>query len=173
MRNSTISGNHAKFVIGGIFSKGPLALYNSTIAFNSEDQVLSGAGIYAQSTVKLVSTIVAKNTYTQNGADYDFFCKTPCVTGTVTGNNNLIMVSNAAPPDTLTGDPQLAPLGDNGGPTQTHALMIGSPAIDAGANPLGFTTDQRGTGFPRVVGTQADIGAYEAPTDVIFANGFE
>jgi len=83
------------------------------------------------------------------------------------------MVSNAAPPDTLTGDPQLAPLANNGGPTQTHALMIGSPAIDAGANPFFFTNDQRGTGFARVVGTQADIGAFEAPADEIFANGFD
>jgi hypothetical protein len=79
--------------------------------------------------------IVANNTSTQNGADYDLSCKNPGVDCTVTGINNLIMVSNATPPNTLTGDPQLAPLANNGGPTQTHALMIGSLAIDAGANP--------------------------------------
>ena len=49
----------------------------------------------------------------------------------------------------------------NGGPTRTQALLPGSPAINAGSNPLNLTTDQRGAGFPRVVGPVADIGAYE------------
>ena len=61
-------------------------------------------------------------------------------------------------------------LANNGGPTETHALLAGSPAIDSGANPLGLTLDQRGTGFPRAVDmpliTNAntggpDIGAFE------------
>src|SRR5205085_12129233 len=63
-------------------------------------------------------------------------------------------------------NPQLGPLANNGGPTQTHALVGGSPAIDAG-NPAGctdqnnvaVTTDQRGAGFPRVFGPRCDIGA--------------
>lgn len=51
----------------------------------------------------------------------------------------------------------------------------GSPAIDAGANPFGLDTDQRGEGYARVIGPAADIGAYEVqtPSDVIFINGFE
>jgi hypothetical protein len=40
-------------------------------------------------------------------------------------------------------------------------LLPGSPAINAGSNPLGLTTDQRGGGFPRVLGGAADMGAYE------------
>ena len=53
----------------------------------------------------------------------------------VTGANNLIGSANVAlPGDTLGGDPMLAPLADNGGPTLTHALLAGSPAIDAGSN---------------------------------------
>jgi hypothetical protein len=66
-------------------------------------------------------------------------------------------------------DPMLGPLADNGGRTQTHALLAGSPAIDAGelgiANPPMF--DQRGPGFPRIVDGNGDtfsvidIGAYE------------
>ena len=93
---------------------------------------------------------------------------------TVAGSNNLIMVSNAAPPDTLTGDPQLAPLANNGGPTQTHALMIGSPAIDAGVA-VAFTVDQRGSGYARSVGAGVDIGAYErqADDDELFGNNFD
>ena len=58
-------------------------------------------------------------------------------------------------------DPRLGPLQDNGGPTQTHALLPGSPAIDAGGRSLGVAYDQRGPGFHRVQGSTADIGAYE------------
>ena len=60
----------------------------------------------------------------------------------------------------------LAPLGNNGGPTETMALLRGSPAINAGNNaliPAGVTTDQRGVGFARIVGGTVDIGAYESP----------
>ena len=71
----------------------------------------------------------------------------------------------------------LLPLADNGGRTMTHALADGSPAIDAGDNPLGLATDQRGDGFVRVFGGAADIGAFEvqpaAPADRIFADGFD
>jgi predicted outer membrane repeat protein len=62
-------------------------------------------------------------------------------------------------------DPMLGPLADNGGPTMTHALLIGSPAIDAGPNPVptfvGNDFDQRGTGFARIVFGVADAGAFE------------
>ena len=63
-------------------------------------------------------------------------------------------------------DPKLDPLSDNGGPTLTHALMPGSPAIDTGDDsvlgaPHLLTTDQRGVGFPRKSGAHVDIGAYE------------
>src|SRR5262249_49689158 len=65
-------------------------------------------------------------------------------------------------------DPMLGPLQDNGGPTFTHELLTGSPAIDAG-NPS-FTPppdyDQRGPGFPRVVGGRIDIGSFEVQTIV-------
>ena len=46
----------------------------------------------------------------------------------------------------------------------------GSPAINAGSNPLALTTDQRGAGFPRVVGGAADMGAYESGTAIPLAN---
>ena len=64
----------------------------------------------------------------------------------------------------------LGPLAYNGGTTRTHALLAGSPAIDAGSNPLGLTTDQRGAGFPRVVGGASDMGAYESGTPIPFTN---
>src|SRR5262249_7598056 len=57
-------------------------------------------------------------------------------------------------------DPRLGPLADNGGPAQTHALLPGSPALDAGSNPLGLATDQRGTA--RGLNGRAGIGAFQA-----------
>ena len=56
--------------------------------------------------------------------------------------------------------------------TQTHAIFAGSAAIDRGV-PGAFDTDQRGIGFPRVLGNGADIGAFESDPDVIFRNGFD
>ena len=55
----------------------------------------------------------------------------------------------------------LGPLQDNGGPTFTHALLTGSPAIDAGDNTDAPLFDQRGPGFPRIVNGIIDIGAFE------------
>ena len=55
----------------------------------------------------------------------------------------------------------LGPLADNGGLTQTHALSSASPAIDQGINARALTNDQRGPGFPRTVGPDTDIGAFE------------
>lgn len=65
------------------------------------------------------------------------------------------------PADTISFDPQLGPLANNGGPTPTHALSSGSSAADMGNNAAGLDYDQRGQGFPRVKGAHADIGAYE------------
>src|SRR5207244_2459322 len=61
-------------------------------------------------------------------------------------------------------DPKLGPLGNNGGPTWTMALLPGSPAIDAGDDallsaPFNLATDQRG--LPRKSGAHVDIGAFE------------
>jgi hypothetical protein len=68
--------------------------------------------------------------------------------------------------DQINTDPMLGPLQDNGGPTVTHALLAGSPAINAG-DP-NFTPppvyDQRGPGFDRVVNGRIDSGAFEAQT---------
>src|SRR5262249_46819937 len=65
------------------------------------------------------------------------------------------------PDDLINTSPLLGPLQDNGGPTTTMALLAGSPAIDAGDNADAPDFDQRGPGFPRIVGGTTDIGAYE------------
>ena len=124
---------------------------------------------------KVLTQPVFQSTIVANVIDddsYDVICGGGC---TISGANNLIrsFAGATVPPDTLTTNPQLAPLAYNGGvvvgapghpatlPMPTHLLLPGSPAIDQGNNVEGLTTDQRGNGFPRIVGTAADIGAIE------------
>jgi len=72
-------------------------------------------------------------------------------------------------------NPQLGALASNGGPTQTMLPLAGSPAINAGdlAYGFGFTTDQRGSGFARIVNGRVDIGAVEFRTLALAATGVE
>jgi len=175
--NSTISGNSSDAEGGGIMVDGGNASFsNSTIAFNSA--ATRGAGIsasYYSYSLDLQSTIVSNNDTA--GAANNVWA----FPDTVSGANNL--VPNAGGPaqmpgDTITADPLLQPLADNGGATPTHALGEGSPAIDAGNNLLALDFDQRGSGFARTFGVAVDVGAYEAqpqpqPDDTIFANGFD
>jgi len=57
--------------------------------------------------------------------------------------------------------------------TAAHGETAFTVDPDAGNNTFGASYDQRGSGYPRVIGSAADIGAYELDTDVIFANGFD
>jgi hypothetical protein len=167
--NSTISGNVAEHTFGGIFTRYPLALTNSTIAFNKAgDSSSAGAGLYSAAglyatgaPLTLESSIIANNIISSTGAPSDLGGPP---TGTpITGHNNLITSGIAVvfPLGTLTACPKLGPLADNGGLTLTHALLSTSPAIDTGNNSGGNFDDQRGTGYPRPFGAAADIGAYE------------
>lgn len=176
LSNSTISENMAIGNGGGIANTyGSVSLINSTLAFNTANG--HGGGIYfryAYYPLSLQSTIIAGNQAA--GSDEDIW--SPGLS--VSGANNLVQspgVSVSLPADTLNDDPLLQPLANNGGPTYTHALGAGSPAIDAGSNSAGLEFDQRGTGFARVSGAAADIGAFELqlppPDDRIFADGFD
>jgi hypothetical protein len=105
----------------------------------------------------LWNTIVAGNTHTGSPSDVD---------GSIVSNgHNLIGDTNGSSgwvaSDLLNVDPNLGPLQDNGGPTQTMALLPGSPAIDAGDNTDAPEWDQRGEGYPRIVNGTIDIGAFE------------
>jgi len=169
--NSTFSGNKgqisALYSFQGENESTTLNLSNSTFAFNESTGANNRCAAilipyYGTSSgynkLNLDSNILANNTC--NGApglDLD----AQDVEEPVTGSHNLIArASGTMPSDTITADPKLAPLADNGGIRQTHALQAGSPAIDAGANPLGLRWDQR-WGQPRTKGAQTDIGAYE------------
>jgi predicted outer membrane repeat protein len=171
--NSTISGNTATKKGGGaIFARsGNLKIMNSTIAQNA---AAKGGGIYEGSSLlsfELQSSIVATNFVATGFADIAGQSAVPIV-----GGNNLVADAQDAllPANTLRVDPQLLPLGFNGGPTQTHAISLASPARDKGNNVAGFATDQRGAPYARISGVAADIGAFEySLPDAIFKDTFE
>jgi hypothetical protein len=167
VENSTISFNRAKlFGGGGIWNQDNATFTNATISSNSAK---IGGGVFNSLRVltinrtlisgnKAVSAAEAYN-WAQNGA-------------TVSANNyNLFGVNNSAglvgfspgasdiiPPGAI--GTILAPLANNGGPTLTHALVPGSPAIDAApVNADCPSEDQRGVARPQ--GAACDIGAFE------------
>ncbi|PSF32484.1 hypothetical protein C7H19_21560 [Aphanothece hegewaldii CCALA 016] len=153
--NSTVSGNSADYYGGGLRSTGKLIITNSTISGNKA--YYSDGGLLNFNKLIITNSIIANN----SGGD--------CFNnGTITTNiNNLIEDGSCNP--ALSGDPNLGPLQDNGGPTFTQALLLGSIAIDAGDNaaiPPDILTDQRGAGFPRIINGTVDIGAYEASQNV-------
>ncbi|MGI8641151.1 MAG: choice-of-anchor Q domain-containing protein [Pyrinomonadaceae bacterium] len=180
LTNSTVSGNIAALgggttgnSLGGgiysgyVFGGSTLILTNSTIANNRATG--NGGGMYHDNsgTVTVRNTIIAGNLSNSGAAD---------VSGTVVSQGfNLVGNSTGSmgwiAADLLNRNPLLAPLGNNGGLTLTHALMPRSPAINAGNNALAFDPatnleliyDQRGYGYARNgSGTVVDIGAYES-----------
>ncbi|MBS0557930.1 MAG: IPTL-CTERM sorting domain-containing protein [Proteobacteria bacterium] len=161
--NSTLANNTARFKSGGgVFARVfyPMRIANSTIAANTSGR--PGAGIYLTGiadALTIASSIVANNRAA--GAASDIAAMNPIA---ISGANNLVTAKAAnvtLPSGTLTADPLLAPLANNGGPTLTMGLYAGSPALGVGSNPNAFTNDQRGAGFPRTVGGLTDIGALQ------------
>jgi hypothetical protein len=171
--NSTFTGNSAVFTRGnarggGISNGGVLTISNSTFSGNSAVGSTGsfGGGISSGTvTVKLQNSIIANST--SGGNCY----------GTVTSGGYNLSSDNTCklngPGDMNDMNPLLGPLTNNGGPTQTMALLEGSPAIDAG-DPAGctdgsgrlLTTDQRGQPRPdKEDSVGCDIGAYEKQSD--------
>ncbi len=162
--NSTISGNVALGWYGGaIFhTDGVMDILNSTIANNVAPDGAPSAiflGSWDATVVpqlSLTNTIVAGN----NG----YACEQWASGGTVSlisGGHNLVQDDTCSPvaSDLIGIDAGIGLLADNGGPTWTHALLAGSPAIDAGDDSVCPATDQRGV--PRPQGAACDIGSYE------------
>jgi CSLREA domain-containing protein len=159
LTNVTVSDNRATFQGAGIDHDGPsLTLNNVTVSGNTSGAgamaAVGGAGINnALGTVSLNNTIVAGNT------DLGTTNRPDCQGPVTSLGNNLIGTTRGCGFVPSQGDKVgpalLGPLADNGGPTFTHALFIGSPAIDA-AGTDATPADQRGV--PRVA---PDIGAYE------------
>jgi len=168
--NDTISGNSATGDGGGIlFGNGAgnqLTLENVTIADNHANSDSMGGGngggvarVSFAPAMTLHNTIIAGNS---GGGAPD--CVGFASGGTITRSGNLIGdLSGCGYPTPGPGDitgvsPLLGPLADNGGPTQTQALIVGSLAIDHAVAPCP-ATDQRGIARPQLAG--CDIGAYE------------
>jgi CSLREA domain-containing protein len=185
--NSTISGNSSSSGGAAIFDQpayeGPppsLLLVNSTVSGNSNGISTHGA-VYVQSgTATVENSLIAGNTIVRgpgstSGADlagafaassaYDLVGDGTGETGIVNGSNGNQVGTSASPIN-----PQLAPLGDNGGPTPTMALLPGSPAIDripaSGGCGVGIVTDQRGLPRPSGAGGLCDVGAFEVQSSL-------
>lgn len=154
--NTTISGNRLISGTypygGGIFNTAALEILQSTITGNASQG--PGGGLSNEGTVRMTNTIIAGN------AETNCFLSQPIDSlGNNLNDDNSCLLG--APTDIINTDPRLDPLQDHGGPTMTHGLLIGSPAVDRGQNlaPIGITMDQRGVRRPD--GDAYDIGAFE------------
>ncbi len=166
--NSTLSGNGSPETTAYgsgmyLYWMNSVVIKNSTIVNNQLISPYQSAALHINtSTLYLYNTILANNTTADCYTDDNL---------TVSANlNNLIRVSNGCPAGALSGDPLLGALADNGGATRTHALLSGSPAIDAGDNAQCLSTDQRGLARP-VDGNGdgsvlCDIGAFEVQESI-------
>jgi predicted outer membrane repeat protein len=173
IENSTISGNHATQDGGAIFTGMDfyivsLEIVQSTITDNSTDGLEENVGgivLQDNTQATITGSIVAGNL----GNDIGLYSTSlPSVTASdsVLGviQSGVTLVDGGGTQVGVT-DPMLGLLANNGGVTKTHALLAGSPAIDAGPNPVpvfdGNEFDQRGIGFARIVFGVADVGAFE------------
>ncbi len=174
LTNSTVSGNSGGGCgrcagVGGIHNRGTLTLTNSTVSGNTGDY---GGGVYNDGgTLTLARTLISGNRqcylgYCSPSGEVENFGGT-----VVTNNHNLfghdgdagVAGFNPGPTDIVPNaalNAILRPLADNGGPTRTHALPVGSRALNASpANSGCRPTDQRGVTRPQ--GAACDIGAFE------------
>ena len=168
INNSTLSSNTTSYLGqgGGLYNSGTTMISNSTLSGNTTRYLGQGSGIYNYQgfIVKLQNSIVSQN----SGSN--------CA-GTITSNGYNLSSDDSCNfshiGDLNSHDPLLGPLQNNGGTTDTMALLAGSPAIDAG-NPSGcidgqgrlLTTDQRGMPRPdKEDAVGCDMGAYESQSD--------
>ena len=161
LTNSTVSGNTGD----GINNfGGTLNITNSTISNNTFS---SGGGIsnFSNGVVALTNTTIASNTFNILGGGINNFSGTVTLKNTIVANNstddcrgNITSIGHNLDRDntcnlTAIGDladsnPRLGPLQNNGSDTKTHALLAGSPAIDAADNVTCPSFDQRGSKRP-------------------------
>ncbi|MEZ0299943.1 MAG: right-handed parallel beta-helix repeat-containing protein [Candidatus Methylacidiphilales bacterium] len=190
---STISGssflsNHAlNYAGGGIVNYGTMFISNSTLAKNTapeggailnarvltitsstiveNEATLTGGGIFNILSLTIGNSILASNT----GGSKPDLVNSSVITN---AGYNLIGIGDTS---AFTGDttttinvtsPGLAPLGYYGGPTQTYALLVGSPALGSGNPALSGTTDQRGRSrSANLYSGGVDIGSFQAHSD--------
>src|SRR5687767_10505412 len=169
IENSSIYGNVATDVDGGISALGlhRLTLINSTVSGNTSAKPTATMAVYARGKLVVINSTVAHNA---SGGLYPsnmLVLRNAIVSDNVGRNCASLNITregtNLSDDDTCGGptqmviaDPKLAPLGDNGGPTPTHAIAAGSPAISVGTS-CTVAVDQRYVQRD----AQCDLGAYE------------
>ena len=177
--NSTISGNSCSAFSpeplfagvgsgGGISNRGDLQITSSTIADNSASgNQAYGGGIYGFGSTTTDSSIIALNSAAV-GPDFTGAGELQSTGYNIIGNSAGGVI-NSQPTDQIGINPLLGPLVDNNGPTLTHALQPGSPAMNRG-DPAAPPQDQRGYGRLGV----PDVGAFEfngiPPAPVVITN---
>ena len=170
--NVTVSGNTANGTLGGQYGPqgagifingGPSSLANVTVAGNTAvDADAQGGGIFFNDATTVRHSIVAGNT---GGAGTDeCFVNDTVTSAAMNLSTNAADCSFTGPAD-VSGDPLLAALADNGGPSNTRAPAAGSPAVDRVPFTECAALDQRG--FARAgAGTACDLGAHEVGAPV-------
>ena len=160
--HSTVYQNSSNENGGGIFNSGTLEISNSTLSKNFTGSAHDGGGIYhSGDAAQINNSIVANSTnggdlFADDGKNFEGAFN-------LIGDGSHLGDFDSA----VEGDPMLADLADNGGSTETHVLLLGSPAINAGDPEAmvgdGTTPhfDQRGSLFSRVAFGRMDIGAVE------------
>jgi hypothetical protein len=153
--------------MGGAFfhTDGVMNIVNSTIADNVAPGGTTGGGFVGTFTAANATLTLANTIFAGNSGPQCFYA--PWGSGVVTltslGHNLVVDATCAVPgpagSDLIIADAKLGPLADNGGPTRTHALLPGSPALNAADGTLCPAVDQRGVARPQ--GAGCDIGAYE------------
>jgi CSLREA domain-containing protein len=163
--NCTFSGSTVAPALWAGISGGTLALSNCTVTANAAGGLQRNGG-----TVSLKNTIVAGN------GTFDINGQVGSLGYNLIGNTALAVITGVTTGNLLNVNPMLGPLADNGGPTFTHELLGGSPAVDA-ANPIDYpATDQRGQARPfdgdGAGPVAADMGAFEVgPGPITDCNG--
>lgn len=186
--NSTVSGNSSFENGGGLYVRQSVYLYNATVTDNVANADDSGSalggGIYVVSgnSLTLTNSIVQGNLRSNAVKPFPTLLSDECAGSLNSVGDNLLSVDVDTTHCTIagsygTGAANFGPLGDNGGATQTHALLTGSAAIDAGN--IGGCTDELGLvlkrdqrGVKRPYGPRCDLGAFEA-AEIIFRDGFD
>jgi beta-glucanase (GH16 family) len=186
---STVSGNVSNDVGGGFRSLGNVRITNSTFSGNTSTGWHGGAIFHTDGAMEIDSSTIANNvgpdyapsaifvgsfnpavpslelTNTIVTGNHWYACEQHAA-GTVhltSGGHNVVQDGSCSPAasDQVVGDAGIGALASNGGPTLTHALLPGSPALDAGDDTACPATDQRGIARPQ--GPHCDVGSYEAP----------
>lgn len=167
--NSTLSGNTSSAWYGGALfhTDGVTNLVNSTVTANASPAsgnaaLFVGTFTAANATLNVTNSIVAENRDLDGNAGAGCFLA-PFGSGVVTltsGGNNVFTDASCAPvaSDQVVAAAGLQPLGANGGPTLTHALSAGSPALDTANAAQCPARDQRGVARPQ---GGCDVGAFE------------